>query len=250
MMSRWLVGEGKYFEAIFDLTALPVEAAAKALVPLRDSDLHFFPNFISAASALQSPAQILRALSLLPALGDYSALLPLLRTLGRHPDHRVRSKAVKLLCQLRPNKSLIERQMLSTDTRVRANAIEALWHVQTAEAREILRSAVADSNHRVVANALVGLHLQHDGSAIETMIRLAAHSDALFRTAMAWAFGFILDPRARPTLEHLAQDPSGMVKKRALQSLLSLVDLPSQSQGDRPLAETKSTEPLPSAPQF
>jgi len=243
-MASWFSSEGKYFKALFDPATLSLEVAAKAAVALKSSDPEFFIHFLKAAAVLQAPDLIIRALSLLPALGDYGQLLPLLRTFGRHPDQRVRSKAVKMLCTLRPNKSLIERQMLSDEPRIRAGAIEALWYVNSRETPAILRSALADSHHRVFTNALVGLHLQPDGLAFENLTALAVHPDPLFRTAMAWAFGFMLDLRAIPVLESLATDCSVMVKKRALQSLLALQSLPLQSEEERPSVELDRTPPL------
>jgi HEAT repeat protein len=221
-MAQWLSGHSRYLEVLFDPTSLSVEVAAKAAAVLKEADEHFFVKFFKLASNLAAPQQALRALSLLPAVGDYSVLLPLLRQLTHHTDDRVRSKAVKVLCELRPNKTLIERQMQSAEPRVRASAIEALWYVRGAETAGIFRLALSDTHHRVIANALVGLHLQQDGSAFEKMIELAAHREPLFRSAMAWALGYIMDKRAVPELEVLSKDPSIMVRKRALRSLLAL----------------------------
>lgn len=221
-MAQWLSVQSRYLEVLFDPASLTVEVAAKAATVLKEADENFFVKFFKLASNLAAPQQALRALSLLPSLGDYSSLLPLLRTFSHHADDRVRSKAVKLLCELRPNKTLIERQMQSSEPRVRASAIEALWHVRGEEIAGIFRSALSDSHHRVVVNALVGLHLQHDRSAFEKMTELAGHSEPLFRSAIAWAFGYILDKRAVATLEVLSRDASTMVRKRALRSLLAL----------------------------
>ena len=101
-------------------------------------------------------------------------MLPWLRQLSNHDDQRIRSLSVKQLCQLRPNKALIERQMRSSDPRVRANAIEALWHSKTSDAKELFTTAAADPHHRVVANALVGLHFQGDNSAFTRMTELSS----------------------------------------------------------------------------
>jgi HEAT repeat protein len=54
------------------------------------------------------------------------------------------------------------------------------------------------------------------------MTELAAHSEPLFRSVVAWALGYILDQRAVPTLEALSRDPSILVRKRALRSLRAL----------------------------
>jgi HEAT repeat protein len=219
-MAQWLSGQSRYLEVLFDPAALSVEVAAKALAVLKEVDNDFFAKFFRVASELAAPQNALRALSLLPALGDNG--VPLLRSLSRHSDERVRSKAVELLCELRPNKTAIERQMASEEPRVRASALEFLWYVRNMETASIFQSALSDPHHRVIANALVGLHLQQDSSAFPKMVELAAHREPLIRSAMAWAFGHILDKRAVPALEVLSRDPSAMVRKRALRSLLLL----------------------------
>jgi HEAT repeat protein len=221
-MAQWLSGHSRYLEVLFDPTSFSIEVAAKAAAVLREVDKNFLAKFFRVASELAIPEQALRALSLLPALADKGVLFPLLRSLSHHADERVRSKAVELLCELLPNKTLIERQMQSDEPRVRAGALEFLWHVRNTETASIFRSALSDPHHRVVANALIGLHLQNDSSAFEKMVELAAHREPLVRSAMAWAFGHILDKRAVPTLEVLSKDPSMMVQKRALRSLLAL----------------------------
>jgi HEAT repeat protein len=224
-MAYWLVGNATYISVLLDVESLPQEAAAKAVAVVKDLDPEFFLRFAKATANLASPPVILRALSLLPSLGDYSILIPWLRTLGQNGDVRVRSRATKLLCELRPNKGLIERQMQSTDARVRAGALEAGWQAKNDETRAILRAALTDPHHRVVGNALVGLYRMGETDVLNDMIELCAHKDHLFRAAMAWAMGFVKDPRAIPTLQELAQDPSHMVRKRALASLLAIESL-------------------------
>jgi HEAT repeat protein len=219
-MAQWLSGQSRYLEVLFDPASFSVEVAAKALAVLKEVDDDFFAKFFRVASELANPQNALRALSLLPALGDNG--VPLLRTLSRHADERVRSKAVELLCELRPNKILIERQMQSEEPRVRASALEFLWYARNMETASIFQSALSDPHHRVIANALIGLHLQRDSSAFPKMVELASHREPLVRSAMAWACGDILDKRAVPVLEVLSGDPSAMVRKRALGSLKAL----------------------------
>ena len=48
--------------------------------------------------------------------------------------------------------------MQSLDPRVRAGAIEALWHHPNDDTRSMLEAALADPHHRVMGNALVGLY--------------------------------------------------------------------------------------------
>jgi HEAT repeats len=221
-MAVWLTTDSKYIEILFNPESMPLETAAKAFRAVKGADPRFYSKFHQAASGLSAPPIILRALSLIPSLGDYEVLVPLLRACSHHADERVQSKAVKLLCELRPNKTLIERQMQAEDPRVRASAMEALWHAGGLESVSLFEAALSDPHHRVVANALVGLYLQKDPRAFDKMLELARDSQPLCRAAMAWAFGHIKDKRAVAALENLSQDSSLMVRKRALRSLLAL----------------------------
>ncbi|HEY3936906.1 MAG TPA: HEAT repeat domain-containing protein [Bryobacteraceae bacterium] len=220
-MTQWLGGQTRYLEVLFDPESLSLEIATQAARVLREVDEYFFAKFFRVASELAAP-QALRALGLLPVLGDNAVIHPLLRSLSRHSDEAVRSKAIELFCELRSDKIPIERQMASDEPRVRARALELLWYVHNPETTGIFRRALSDPHHRVVANALVGLHLQQDASAFPKMVELAAHSDPLVRSAIAWSFGYILDKRALPTLDVLSKDSSMMVRTRAVRSLLAL----------------------------
>jgi HEAT repeat protein len=221
-MALWLSSQGKYVDILFESDRIQPDVARKALSVLKTVDPLFAINFLRASDRISSPRAILRALSVVPGLGDYSVLIPWLRRLSNHPDEHVRSRSVKLFCELRPSQSLIERQMLSDDPRVRANAIEAMWHSSAPNATELFKTALCDEHHRVVGNALVGLHLQGDSSALDKMQELSKSADPLFRAAMAWCLGFIRDVRAIPTLEVLSKDESAPVRKVAVQSLLAL----------------------------
>ena len=221
-MALWLVVDGHYMTLLVASEALPLDVAGKALAALKTIDGEFLVRFLKVAEQVSNPPAILRALNLVQAVGDYSGLIPWLRKLCVHGDDHVRSRAVKLLCELRPNKMMIERQMASDDPRVRANAIEALWYSRTPEATTLFKSAISDANHRVVGNAFIGLHLQGDPFPLARMIELSKSPDPPFRAAMAWCFGFIRDQTTIPVLLDLAQDPVLTVRQPALRSLLDL----------------------------
>ncbi len=177
-------------------------------------------------------------MSLVPTLGDYTALLPWLKKLAEHGDERVKSRAVKLLCELRPNNTNIQRHVREEKPRVRANAIEALWNTNAPEAAIVFEAAASDTNHRVAANALLGLHLQGNPAALPRIIELSESPDPLFRTAMAWCLGSIRDERCVSALQRLSKDPSVIVRKRASRSLLIL-------QRNEPISEQKESAVSP-----
>lgn len=220
-MAFWLVAETKYLKVLLDPSALPLETASKAAAALIKADPQFLSKFLKEVEPLTLSPQILRALSLAPATAD-SALMPWLKKTTQHADDRIRSRAVKLLCEIRPNKGQLERQMLDENPRVRANAIEALWNLKTAEVTEIFKAALNDSNHRVVGNALIGLHLQGSPEAFKKIGELCQSPNVAVRRAMAWCLGYISDERGIALLQTLSQDAAPVVRNRAMRSLLAM----------------------------
>ena len=89
---------------------------------------------------------------------------------------------------------------------MRANAIESLWGVDTPVARRSLEAAATDSNHRARINAIYGLYLLGNPSAVRLLIKHAKHVSPSFRVAAAWAMGQTADPRfslfvEKPTID-------------------------------------------------
>jgi HEAT repeat protein len=220
-MALWLAAETKYLKVLFDTSALPLEIVTKASTAMIKADAQFLAKFLKEAETLSITPHVVRALRIAP-ITDNGALLLWVKKLSQHNDDRIRSRAVKLLCEIRPNKAQIERQMLDENARVRANAIEVLWHSKTVEARELFKAALADTNHRVVGNALIGLHLQGAPEALSKMAELCESQQVAVRRAMAWCLGFLQDERGIPLLQTLSKDPAPVVRNRALRSLLAL----------------------------
>lgn len=230
-MGFWATSGTTYIALLLDTHAdssggISIEIACNAAPLLSQVDEQFLFKLARSMAALTDPAAILRALRIAPSLGDYSILIAWIRTLIHHSDSRVRSRAAKLLCQLRPNKGLIDRHLHSPDPRIRASVLEVLWQPQIMGPGEsplpLLHSALDDTNHRVVANALVGLYRAGETDAIHRMIALSLNKRHLFRAATAWAMGVVDDSRALPVLRHLTADPSFTVRLRASTSLFSI----------------------------
>lgn len=218
-LAAWLASERPYLALLFDPEFLPLEAARRAISIMRSADEKFAGKLSRAMEETSAASSLVRALTLMEDIQDYSAFYPRLCTLTWHPDNFIRSKAVLALCRMRPNRSLIDRQLESPDARVRANAVEALWHAPAGSAIRIFQEALADTNHRVVVNALVGLYHHNDETYYEKMVALAAHPEARFRAALAWALGRIPEPRLLAVLQKLASDDAPEVRTRAEASL-------------------------------
>lgn len=218
LMLSWLIAEGRYLGLLLDPDFLSLEEAHRVSQVMRGADPGFFLKFeglTDATNAEQDLLRLERALLLFGEAGTSSVLFPWLRRLTNHPDQRIRSRAVKACCTLRPTAALIEKLLKSEDARVRANAIEALWGMPGTEAIPILREALNDANHRVVVNALVGLHFHQPDEAFEKLLTLCDYPAPLFRAAAAWGLGRIADRRAIPALEKLMKDGANVVRERA-----------------------------------
>jgi hypothetical protein len=235
----WLCSENLYMGALLDSEFLSLALAQRVLEVFRVSDSQFSSRF-SEVLTPDGPnfdrSVLPRALDLLLGLEDYQTFVGILKVLTTDSDPYVRSKAVKALCQIRPTKAVVERQMQQPDPRVRANAIEAMWHVASDEAAAIFRSAATDCNHRIAFNALLGLYFLNDATALQRMLELATSNSVEFRRAAVWAFGFIADSRTRSALEKLQLDPSPAVRLQASRALAKL--------GREPEAITECAQPL------
>jgi hypothetical protein len=160
-------------------------------------------------------ARQLRLLGILEA-GSQGPQHPLmLARLQHHPDARVRSKAVLMIGRATKNPAWAERQMSADESRVRANAVEAMWGVPGRNSRALLWQAAADVDNRVAGNALVGLYRCDEIACIPLLLQMAAHDSPRFRTTAAWAMGEVEDPRFLAHLQQLEQDAEEAVRLTA-----------------------------------
>lgn len=228
-MTEWLARDSRYLKLLFDPEFLSLDEARAGLRRMRECDQRFLPKLSRALDESKDPACLIRALGLLEASEDYGAFCLRLCTLTWHPDPWIRSKAVLALCRIRPNRSVIERHMESGDARVRANAVEALWHSESGNAVRLLREALRDSHHRVVMNGILGLYYWKDEGFYDKMLEVAGHAGPSFRLSLAWALGQIRDRRAWGMLAALERDDSAAVRTKAAASLAALASEPGAS---------------------
>jgi hypothetical protein len=165
------------------------------------------------------PKDAARLLEVLSEISDGSRILPSLLRLLRHPDPHLRSKAVKMIGSGSRSAKWVQARLAETDPRVRANAIESLWGVDSPEARQLLQASVHDGDNRVAGNALVALHRVGDSGVIPEFFRMAAHDSPRFRVTAAWAMGESGDQRFSETLARLLRDGHPPVRTRALAGL-------------------------------
>ena len=245
----WLSREHAYLDQLLDPNLIPVEAARIALEAFRVSDPQFSSKFavvLSPNGRNVSAAVLRRALKLLVGLSTYDSFIPQLQVLAKHSDKRVNSMAVKALCRARPNKSLIDRYLHAEDVRVRANALEALWHLKTDEVKAVFEECLGDPDHRVALNAVVGLHYLGSSRAISLLENFAESPSDLFRRATVWALELLKDPKTRAILVKLLSDPDQAIRANAERTLLILPSEPAPLPPAEEIAPTpEATEPAP-----
>jgi hypothetical protein len=161
------------------------------------------------------PGMAERLLGIIDGISDGKRILPSLLRMLPTDNPYVRSKVVLMIGRSGRSLAWIEKRLEEADTRVRANAIEAIWGIDTAGARELLQEATRESNNRVVGNALVGLYRLGEISPLAELIRMAGHDNATFRRTAAWAMGETGDPRFSEILGRMIADGSATVRRSA-----------------------------------
>jgi hypothetical protein len=160
-----------------------------------------------------------RLMEILCEVGDPARMMASMLRLLRHPNPYLRSKAVKVVGRGSKSAKWVRQRMNEPDPRIRANAIEALWSVDTDEARILLQFAVADGNNRVAANALLGLYYLGESSVLADLVKMANHESGLFRASAAWAMGETGDSRFSEQLRRMLSETDQTVRKRAFAAI-------------------------------
>lgn len=198
-------------------------AAARAIArigtPL-DADLEQVLSVtLSKTPSAANVARVVRLLDVLSAASAQPRFYLFQTELLSYPDTAVRSKAALLIASSSKNAALVGRLLLDEDTRVQANAVEALWTFDAAEARPLLLQAARSKVPRIAGNAAVGLYRGGDLSSLGLLFRMAAEDDAARRTTAAWAMGETGDPRFVPLLTERFPAATGNEKVNVLQAL-------------------------------
>src|SRR5579871_4197603 len=162
-----------------------------------------------------------KASRLVTILGEVSSALriSLIVPLLNHSDPRVRSKASLLVTKANADLKWICKLMQQSDTRVRANLIEALWGVDDALCRTALIEACKDPDNRVVGNALLGLYRIRDSGAVDKIIAMAKHPKDEFRATAVWVMEKSGDARFVPVLSELLKEPGKILRPSILRAL-------------------------------
>lgn len=221
---KLLIGRNLLIDALCDPALSQEQALAIARVASRidsttDINLAKFLADREASNEAVRPAELMRLMEIMVEISNFVRILPALKRMSRHPDAHVRSKAVLMIGRGNPASSWLQNRFAESDPRIRANTVEALWGVDTADARGLLLAAARDDNNRVAGNALLALYRLGEASAEPDLRKMAESESAPFRATSAWAMGEIADPRFASVLARLVGDSNQMVRKRAFAAL-------------------------------
>ncbi|MBK9167567.1 MAG: HEAT repeat domain-containing protein [Bryobacterales bacterium] len=162
------------------------------------------------ARSKESAAILTHVLEVVSSFSDGNRTLPILIQILRSPDEKVRSKAALLAARGRKDPVWLRKWLTDPDPRIRANAVEALWHDSSEGALDLFRKAAADPHHRVQANACIGLCYAKLKEGEDGLERMSRSPNAAHGAAACWAMGYLEDPTFIPLLKSLIGSPHGV----------------------------------------
>jgi hypothetical protein len=112
--------------------------------------------------------------------------------------------------------------MSGADSRVRANALEALWRVESEDCRRVFLDALDDPANRVVGNGIQGLYRLGLPSAIGSILTMIAHTDDGFRKTGIWLIGETGDLRFLPVLARLMKESTPALRPYVFRAFAKL----------------------------
>ncbi|MBL8232016.1 MAG: HEAT repeat domain-containing protein [Bryobacterales bacterium] len=214
----FLLQHGSLLQRLVDPDSFTKEQAVRAARRLLLLDPALDVKLAQQVST-QSGAATLRAMDILDALSDPANLLPLLGPLLRHPDEKVRSKVALMVGKGNRNPAWVAKQLQETNGRVRANAVESIWGMDTEEAQDLFILAAQDEVPRTAINGAIGLYLAGRLETLELLFGFSVYRDENFRNSAAWAMGKLQDPRFQRALTALIRDRSPLVRSNAIRAM-------------------------------
>jgi len=177
-----------------------------------------------AASEAEQSTQNLAGLRLLEIMAETSdrGRSLLLAQLLNHPNLQVRSKAALLVGKSNKDVKWVSKQMNGADSRVRANALEALWGLESEDCRRVFLNALDDPANRVVGNGILGLYLLGVPSTIGSILTMIAHPDDGFRKTGIWLMSQTEDLRFLPVLARLMKESSPAIRPYVFRAFAKL----------------------------
>ena len=164
-----------------------------------------------------SPSQvIIKGLDILQDISTDNDIAPFLMNLFNSGDQKVKSKVTLMLGKMSDKLIFVKTALRNGDSRVRANALEAIWEEDTPEVKDVFASHLDDKNNRARANAAMGLCKRNDERGFKALMEMAHDKDKMMRASAAWVLGEVKEVRAINRLQTLKEnDPEEIVHKNA-----------------------------------
>jgi len=173
---------------------------------------------VRAALRLEDPEKQIAALQLAPATGEMHPFAADIVALAICEDARVRASAVRVLGNLRDQKSIkaLLDAVLDLNRRVVANAVEAMEDTGLRVLANILVPMLKHPNNRIRANTVKALWVLGYPPAVQILRSMARSESEKMRISALWAMSFVeFDDRIGILEEMVANDPSAEVRNRA-----------------------------------
>jgi hypothetical protein len=225
-----LTGLESFFECLINPARCPRERAVRLfrslLAALPSLDIRLARMLTGRSDSTNggalSGAQIVRALDILDQTSQGQRLMNAVGHLLEHPDRRVSAQAVLFVGHRVNDPAWTEKQLLSDDQRVRANAVEAVWGTTSQAVIGVLERCVGDSSNRVAGNALIGLHVAGRLKAREKALAMSESKEPALRSTAAWAMGKMGNQAFVERLTELMRDQNPKVRSTAIRSLVQI----------------------------
>lgn len=169
-----------------------------------------------------SGAKALRCLEILDDTSPTRRLVPVIGHLIYDDDPAIAERTTLFVGRRIQTPEWAAKQLCRSSPRVRANALESLWGINTPAAVRLFESCVTDPVNRVAGNALVGLYLAGHTEILDRLAAMATGRDLLVRSTAIWVMRKLRDPSYLPILTSLARDNAQKVRSAAVRALIDI----------------------------
>lgn len=188
----------------------------------------YFHKHLADRLVSSTRADRLRALSIIQGLNQGPYFEEALLVLAESEDHVIASAAVGTLgsAPSAVTEAMLHKALDHDNSRVRANAVEALRHIQaTGHVQRLAEMAEADEP-RPRANAIGALMQMRADDALAALNRMLHDERSTQRASALWLINSMgLIELARHVAELAVSDPSDQVQKRADETVKHLIEI-------------------------
>lgn len=190
-----------------------------------DSLLEYRSDFYSSWKGLGDESKLLLLKSLFKS-GDKKVIEVCVNLFDIEKNEKVGATIISYLGNSRDPKcmSVFKKALKSSDSRVRANSVEALGKLDTETVSQLIVPLLEDEDNRVRSNAVKAVW-KHDRIRAESVLRDMIISDDVWKRASGvYVLRFIVDPFFIPYLVDLIEDPFEIVQDKAFTALTNYRD--------------------------